>query len=209
MKVRIRNDWWTGYIQRQPGKTWADKKSTAERVFSGKGNNLAKSMQDYCGKWVMVEIAHLFEDKFNIEEPNICLMVEDVDRIDFSPEFESLQQFEKAVGERYAKDWPGREPEFRKLYALLGSNKVKILEKRKLYTAIVYHEFFRKNYSSFDKDELEYMLYNYVREWWNQEIGEDVKIPDMIQGTKAREMYFDTVENEYIEFHENEVMDEM
>lgn len=107
MKIRISKDWWTHYVRRQPGKTQAEKECHAERIFSSPGRNWGKGMNAIKGNWIEVETEFLFEDQFNISNPDLRVYAKDIDGIDFSPEFDNLDEYRQAVQKRYNKDWPG------------------------------------------------------------------------------------------------------
>lgn len=107
MEIRISQNWWSSYVRRQPGKTQAEKECHAECTFSSPGKNWGKGMGSIKGNWVEVETEFLFEDQFNISNPDLRVYAQDIDGIKFSPEFVNLDEYQKAVQKRYDKDWPG------------------------------------------------------------------------------------------------------
>ena len=119
MQIRISKGWWSHYVRGQSGSTQADKETSAERIWSGPGRNWAKGMMKAQGQWLAVETKFLFEEQFNVKSMRV--MTKHIDGIRFSPEFTGIDEFEKAVRARYAKDWPGSKVKCRVLRSYIRS----------------------------------------------------------------------------------------
>jgi len=112
VRIRISKNWGERYIQKQPGNTWAEKITHADRALNGACVKWGKGMEQSAGKWVEVETKYLFDDQFNVAEPNLRVDFQMIDAINFGPEFEGIDEWEAAVQERYDKDWPGSKLEY-------------------------------------------------------------------------------------------------
>lgn len=125
MQIKISKDWWQHYVREQCGKTQAEKESRAEHIWSSPGRKWAKGMVESQGQWLDVETKFLFEEQFNTK--NMRVMVKHIDGIKFSPEFQGIDEFEKAVKARYAKDWPGSVTKCKVLRAYIKSGFIKVV----------------------------------------------------------------------------------
>ena len=114
MRIRVAKDWRYRWTMSFDGKTMAEKKSTAavaERLVCGEW---CKGMDAVAGQFVPVDTEFLFENQFNTPDGigsknGLRVMAREIDAVDFSPEFEDVDEFMEAVAERYSRDWPGME----------------------------------------------------------------------------------------------------
>ncbi len=77
-------------------------------------------------QWLDVETKYLFEEQFNVKTMRV--MTKHIDGIKFGPEFKDIEDFEKAVKVRYAKDWPGSQVKCRVLRSYIKSGFITVEE---------------------------------------------------------------------------------
>ena len=115
MKIRIAKDWRHRWVMSFYGKTMAKKMCAAADAERRVCGEWCKGMEAVAGQFVPVDMEFLFENQFNTPagtgtECGLRVMAREIDAIDFSPEFENVDEFMEAVAERYEKDWPGIKP---------------------------------------------------------------------------------------------------
>jgi len=115
MKILIKQNVRDAIIMGYMGSTFAEKRIN----YEGWGNvpkerfNYENKIAPFAGKWMEVDTKFLFHTSFNgiLDDGSIIHVdIRLVDKVDILPEFESFEQYEKAVHERYEKDWTGSKP---------------------------------------------------------------------------------------------------
>jgi hypothetical protein len=116
MRVRLASNWQYLYILTLPGRTLAEKRAGLVgpaidymKKLDEIGNTITTDKVGgvKCGGWVDVETEHVFEDACNTAELRLDYRM--IDAVDFSPEFDGIDGYEKEVARQYAVKWPGCE----------------------------------------------------------------------------------------------------
>ena len=104
MKALIKKDVMEVTISHKPGRTRAEKLSCFYSCHSWQ-----EKLEKIAGKWVTIDTKFLFDDQFNVveEDGNLRIYCYQIEKLDITPEFTSINELMKAIQERYTKDWPG------------------------------------------------------------------------------------------------------